>query len=84
MDGIEVNGEDRQAAEPSKRSRRLWTAEEKRRILREAQKPGSVRREVAQRGSMGQRTMLSPHNRPGSLSSYLSSSLVFSCRSLAA
>jgi transposase len=49
MDGIEVHGEGRQAAEPGKRARRLWTAEEKRRIVREAQRPGAVRQEVAQR-----------------------------------
>ncbi len=49
MDGIEVHGEVRQAAEPGKRARRLWTAEEKRRIVREAQRPGAVRQEVAQR-----------------------------------
>jgi transposase len=49
MDGIEVQGEGRQAAEPGKRTRRVWTAEEKRRIVREAQRPGAVRQEVAQR-----------------------------------
>ena len=49
MDGIEVHGEGRQAAEPGKRTRRLWTAEEKRRIVREAQRPGAVRQKVAQR-----------------------------------
>jgi transposase-like protein len=49
MDGTEVEGEDRQAAEPGKRTRRLWTAEEKRRIVREAQRLGSVKQEVAQR-----------------------------------
>jgi transposase len=49
MDGIEVHDEGRQAAEPSKRTRRLWTADEKRRIVREAQRPGAVRQEVAQR-----------------------------------
>ena len=49
MDGIEVQGEGRQAAEPGKRTRRLWTAEEKRRIVREAQRPGAVRQDVAQR-----------------------------------
>ena len=49
MDGIEVQGEGRQAAEPGKRARRLWTAEEKRRIVRESQRPGAVRQEVAQR-----------------------------------
>jgi transposase-like protein len=49
MDGIEVEGDGRQAAEPGKRSRRLWTAEEKRWIVRESQRPGAARREVAQR-----------------------------------
>jgi transposase len=49
MDGIEVHGEGRQAAEPGKRTRRVWTSEEKRRIVREAQRPGAVRQEVAQR-----------------------------------
>jgi transposase len=49
MDGIEVHGEDRQAAEPSERTRRLWTAEEKQRIVRESRKPGAVRQAVAQR-----------------------------------
>ena len=29
--------------------RRLWTAEEKRRIVRESQRPGAVRQEIAQR-----------------------------------
>jgi transposase len=49
MDGIEVHGESRAVAEPSKRTRRLWTAADKRRIVREAQRPGAVRQEVAQR-----------------------------------
>jgi len=49
MDGIEVNGEGEQAAKPGKRTRRQWTAEDKRRIVREAQRPGAVRQEVAQR-----------------------------------
>ena len=49
MDGIEVHGEDRQAAEPGERTRRLWTAEEKRRIVRESRRPGAVRQAVAQR-----------------------------------
>ena len=49
MDGIEVHGESRQAAETGKRTRRLWTAEDKRRIVREAQRPGAVRQEVARR-----------------------------------
>ena len=49
MDGIEVEVEGRQAAEPGKRTRRVWRLEEKRRILRESQRSGAVRREVAQR-----------------------------------
>ncbi len=49
MDGIEVHGEDRQVAESSERTRRLWTAEEKRRIVRESRRPGAVRQAVAQR-----------------------------------
>jgi transposase len=49
MDGIEAEGGGRQAAEPGKRTRRLWTTEDKRRIVREAQRPGAVRQEVAQR-----------------------------------
>jgi transposase len=49
MDGIEVQGESRQVTEPSKRTRRLWTAADKRRIVREAQRPGAVRQEVARR-----------------------------------
>jgi transposase-like protein len=49
MDGIEVQGEGRQTAAPGKRTRRLWTAEEKRRIVREAQRSGAVRQEIAHR-----------------------------------
>jgi len=49
MDGIEVEGEGRQAAQPGKRTRRRWTANNKRRIVREAQRPGAVKQEVAQR-----------------------------------
>jgi transposase len=49
MDGIEANDEDRQSGEPGKRTRRQWTAADKRRIVREAQRPGAVRQEVAQR-----------------------------------
>ncbi len=49
MDGIEVQGEGRQAVESGKQIRRVWTAEEKRRIVRESQKPGAMRREIAQR-----------------------------------
>ena len=49
MDGSEVHGEGGQAARPDKRTRRQWTAKDKRRIVREAQRPGAVRQEVAQR-----------------------------------
>jgi len=49
MDGIEVEGEGRHAAEAGKRTRRLWTAEEKRQIVRESQRPGAVRQQIAQR-----------------------------------
>jgi transposase len=49
MDGIEVQGEGRQTTAPGKRTRRLWTAEEKRRIVREAQRSGAVRQEIAHR-----------------------------------
>ena len=49
MDGIEVQGEDRQAAELGKRTRRVWTAKEKRQIVRESQRVGAVRQEIAQR-----------------------------------
>ena len=49
MDGVEANGESRQSAKPGKRIRRQWTAGDKRRIVREAQRPGAVRQEVAQR-----------------------------------
>jgi transposase len=49
MDGIEANGEGRAVAEPGKRIRRQWTAGEKRRIVREADRPGAVRQQVAQR-----------------------------------
>ena len=49
MDGIEVSGEGRQSAEPGKRIRRQWTAGDKRRIVREAERPGAVRQEVAHR-----------------------------------
>jgi transposase len=49
MDGIEAGSEGRPTADHGKRSRRHWTAEEKRRIVREAEKPGAVRQQVAQR-----------------------------------
>jgi transposase-like protein len=49
MDGVEANGEDRHVADHGKRIRRQWTAEDKRRIVREAERPDAARREVAQR-----------------------------------
>jgi transposase len=49
MDGIEADGGGEPAVEPGKRIRRQWTATEKRRIVREAQKPGAVKQEVAAR-----------------------------------
>jgi transposase len=49
MDEAEANGEGRQSTESGKRIRRQWTAGDKRRIVREAQRPGAVRQEVAQR-----------------------------------
>jgi transposase-like protein len=49
MDGVEAKGEDRQTADSGKRIRRQWTAGEKRRIVREAERPGAVGSEVAQR-----------------------------------
>jgi transposase len=49
MDGIEANGEDRQTADQGKRIRRQWTTGDKRRIVREAERPGAVRQQVAQR-----------------------------------
>jgi transposase len=49
MVGVEANGEGRQSGEPGKRTRRQRTAGDKRRIVREAQRPGTVRQEVAQR-----------------------------------
>ena len=47
MDGIEASGEDR-PADDSKRTRRQWTRADKRRIVREAERPGAVRQLVAQ------------------------------------
>jgi transposase len=49
MDGVEATGEDRQAADQGKRIRRQWTASDKRRIVREAERPGAVRQQIAQR-----------------------------------
>jgi|HubBroStandDraft_6_1064221.scaffolds.fasta_scaffold38269_5 transposase len=49
MDGIEASSEGREAADQGKRIRRHWTIEFKRRIVREAEKPGAVKQQVAQR-----------------------------------
>ena len=49
MDGVEANGDGLQPAELGRRTRRQWTAGDKRRIVREAQRPGAVRQKVAQR-----------------------------------
>jgi transposase len=49
MDGIEASSEDREAADQGKRIRRHWTTEIKRRIVREAERPGAVKQQVAQR-----------------------------------
>jgi transposase len=49
MDGIEASSEGLQTADHGKRIRRQWTTAIKRRIVREAEKPGAVRLEVAQR-----------------------------------
>jgi transposase len=48
VDGIETNGEGQAIAEPGKRIRRQWTTADKRRIVREAERPGAVRQLVAQ------------------------------------
>jgi len=49
MEGIEANSEGREAADRGKRIRRHWPSEIKRRIVREAEKGGAVRQQVAQR-----------------------------------
>jgi transposase-like protein len=49
MDGIEANGEGLAIAELGKRTRRQWTTADKRRIVREADRAGAVRQQVAQR-----------------------------------
>lgn len=49
MDEIKTDSDGRQTVEPNKRTRRQWSAREKRQIVREAQKPGAVRQEVARR-----------------------------------
>jgi transposase-like protein len=43
MDGIEASSEGRVATDQGKRIRRHWTPEIKRRIVREAEKPGAVK-----------------------------------------
>ncbi len=48
MDGGEATGESRQQADGGKRIRRHWTREDKRRIVREARRPGAVRQQVAE------------------------------------
>jgi len=49
MDGIEASIEGRVAADQGKRIRRHWTTETKRRIVREAERPGAVKQQVAER-----------------------------------
>ncbi len=49
MDGIEASSEGRVATDQGKRIRRHWTTEIKRRIAREAEKPGAVKQQVAER-----------------------------------
>jgi transposase-like protein len=49
MDGMEAGSEGRPTADRGKRIRRHWTTEIKRRIVREAEKRGAVKQQVAQR-----------------------------------
>jgi transposase len=49
MDGIEAGSEGRVSADQGKRIRRHWTTEIKRRIVREAERPGAVKQQVAER-----------------------------------
>lgn len=49
MDGIEADAGEQQSIEAGKRIRRLWTERQKRQMVREAQKRGAVRQEVARR-----------------------------------
>jgi transposase len=49
MDGSEASIEGRVAADRGKRIRRHWTTEIKRRIVRESEKPGAVKQQVAER-----------------------------------
>lgn len=49
MDEIKADSGGRQTVGPGKRTRRQWSAREKRQMVREAQKSGAVRQEVARR-----------------------------------
>lgn len=49
MDGIEASSEGRVATDQGKRIRRHWTTDIKRRVVREAEKPGAVKQQVAER-----------------------------------
>jgi transposase len=49
MDGIKTRDGDETTAEHGKRTRRHWTTEIKRQIVREAAQPGAVRQQVALR-----------------------------------
>lgn len=49
MDGIEASSEGGVGADQGKRIRRHWTIEDKRRIVREAEKRGAVKQQVAER-----------------------------------
>jgi len=49
MDGIEASSEGRVRADQGKRIRRHWATEINRRIVREAEKPGAVKQQVAER-----------------------------------
>jgi len=48
MDGVEANGENGHTVDSSKRICRQWTAGDKRRIVREAERPGAVRQQAPQ------------------------------------
>lgn len=49
MDGTEASSEGGVGADQGKRIRRHWTIEDKRRIVREAEKRGAVKQQVAER-----------------------------------
>ena len=49
MDGAEASSEGREAAAQGKRIHRQWTTKIKRRIVREAERPGAVKQQVAER-----------------------------------